>query len=184
MKRFVVAAALVAVSGCAMPGMPGVGAPDPTAQMEMEYSNMMAAQAAAQAAAARPGDEAMSCDALQAEMTATLNDPKVQASMASMGANAQSQMDKAKAAQAGAVAGAVTTSAIGIAGSFIPGLNWFSQGAMMAQQAAAASQMEETNRNRSQMMADTTAIMPELYRGQHLYNLAQARNCSFTKQPS
>jgi len=182
MKRLVVACAFAAVSGCATPGMPGAGMSDSTAQMQMHQSNMMAAQAAAQDSAARPGDDAMSCDALQAEMAATMNDPKVQASMASMGASAQAQMDKAKAAQAGAVAGVATTAAVGIASSFIPGLSWFSQGAMMAQQAAMESQMNAANRDRAQMMVDMNSVMPQLYRGQHLYDTAVKKNCAFTKQ--
>ena len=186
MKKLLVACSVATLSGCVMPGMPGM---DPTnlamensiSQMEAQQASMMAAQASAQASAARPGDEAKSCDALQAEMAATMNDPQVQTAIASMGASAQAQMDKAKAAQAGAVAGIATTTAMGIAGSFIPGLNWFNQGAMMAQQANAASQMNAANRDRAQMMSDMTSVMPQLYRGQHLYDLSVKKNCSFTK---
>jgi hypothetical protein len=179
MKKLLVACSVATLSGCVMPGMPGM---DPTDAQEASF---MAAQASAQASAARPGDEAKSCDALQAEMAATLNDPKVQATIASMGASAQAQMDKAKAAQAGAIAGAATTTALGVASSFVPGLSWFSQGAMMAQQSAMASQMNAANRDRSQMMSDMNSVMPQLYRGQHLYDLAVKKNCSFTKgQPA
>ena len=190
MKKLVVAWALVAVSGCVAPGIPGMGPMGGTdnagmaSDMDAQYASMMAAQTQAQATAARPGDEAMSCDALQAEMAATMNDPKVQASMASMGASAQAQMDKAKAAQAGAVAGAATTTALGVASSFVPGLSWFSQGAMMAQQAQMQSQMNAANKDRGQMIADMNSVMPQLYRGQHLYDLAVKKNCSFTKQPA
>ena len=187
MKTLVAACALIVLSGCAAPGMPGMGPMggmgDTASQMEAQQASMMAAQASAQASAARPGDEAKSCDALQTEMATTLNDPQVQASIASMGASAQSQMDRANAARAGAMAGAAGMTAMGIAGSFIPGLNWFSQGAMAAQQAAIASQVPAANRDRAQMMADLNSVMPQLYRGQHLYNLAQSKNCAFTKQP-
>ena len=152
MKKLVLACAVATVSGCVMPGMPGM---DPmggmtnaasVSQAQSQEANMMAAQSAAQASAARPGDDAKSCDALQAEMTATMNDPQVQTAMASMGASAQAQQDRAKAAQAGAVAGVATSTALGVAGSFIPGLSWFSQGAMMAQQAQMTSQMNAANR--------------------------------------
>jgi hypothetical protein len=189
MKKLMVACAVATLSGCVMPGMPGM---DPTggmdnaamaSEMDAQQASMMAAQTQAQAAAARPGDEAMSCDALQAEMAATMDDPKVQASMASMGASAQAQMDKAKAAQAGAVAGAATTTALGVASSFVPGLSWFSQGAMMAQQAQMTSQMNAANKDRAQMIADMNSVMPQLYRGQHLYDIATRKNCAFTKQP-
>lgn len=188
MKRVIVACAVAALSGCALPMNPMGSMADASmansmAQAEAQQANMMAAQAAAQSSAARPGDETKSCDALRAEMAATMNDPQVQTAIASMGASAQSQMDRARAAQAGAVAGAAATTAVGIAGSFIPGLNWFSQGAMMAQQAAAASQMNAANRDRAAMMADITSVMPQLYRGQHLYDIAVKKNCGFTKQP-
>jgi hypothetical protein len=191
MKKLMAACALATLSGCVMPGMPGMGPmggtdtamADSTAQMDAQYANMMAAQASAQASAARPGDETKSCDALQAEMAATMNDPKVQTAIASMGASAQAQQDRAKAAQAGAVAGAAGMTAMGIAGSFIPGLNWFTQGAMAAQQAQITSQIPAANRERAQMMADLNSVLPELYRGQHLFNLAQSKNCAFTKQP-
>jgi hypothetical protein len=192
MKRLMVACSVVALTGCVAPGMGGMTDPvgmatnasmaDSTAQMEAQASNMMAAQAAAEAAAARPGDEALSCEALQTEMQTTMNDPKVQASIASMGASAQTQMDKMKSAQAGALAGAATTSALGIAGSFIPGLSWLSQGAMMAQQASIAGQMNEANKTRAQMMGDITSVMPQLYRGQRVYDLATAKNCAFVNE--
>ena len=189
MKKLMVACAVATLSGCVMPGMPGMnptGGMDNAAmasEMDAQYASMMAAQTQAQATAARPGDEAMSCDALQAEMAATMDDPKVQASMASMGASAQAQMDKAKAAQAGAVAGAATTTALGVASSFVPGLSWFSQGAMMAQQAQMTSQMNASNKDRAQMIADMNSVMPQLYRGQHLYDIATRKNCAFTRQP-
>jgi hypothetical protein len=190
MKKLMAACVVATLSGCMAPGIPGMGlgGMDTAArasEMDAQHASMMTAQTEAQATAARPGDEAMSCDALQAEMAATMNDPKVQASMASMGASAQAQMDKAKAAQAGAVAGAATTTALGVASSFVPGLSWFSQGAMMAQQAQMTSQMNAANKDRAQMMAELNSVMPQLYRGQHLYDLAVRKNCSFTKgQPT
>ncbi len=193
MKRLTIASAALALSGCVMPGMPGMnpmGAmgdatmSNSMAQAESQQANLLAAQASAEAGAARPGDDAKSCDALQAEMGTTLNDPKVQSAIASMGASAQSQMDRAKGAQAAATAGVATSMAAGIAGSFIPGLNWFSQGAMMAQQSAAVSQMEAANRDRGQMITDLTSVLPQLYRGQHLYDISVRKNCAFTKQPA
>jgi hypothetical protein len=165
-----------------MGGMTNAAMDNSMSQAEAQYASMMAAQASAQASAARPEDDAKSCDALQAEMAATMNDPKVQTAIASMGASAQAQQDRMKAAQAGAVGNVATSTALGIAGSFIPGLNWFSQGAMMAQQATAVSQMDAANRDRAQMMADITSVMPQLYRGQHLYDIAARKDCAFTKQ--
>src|SRR5690242_3888944 len=121
MKLVMAACAALTVAGCA--GVPGMGAMNPAgmavnsamansnAQLQMQGANMMAAQASAQAAAVRPGDEALSCDALQTEMGVMFKDPAFQAAVASAGASAQSQMDRAKAAQASA-AGLGVTSAI------------------------------------------------------------------------
>ncbi len=189
--RLLIAASAVGLSACAVPGMPGMdpmgGNPamaSSVMQMETQQASLMAAQASAQASAAQPGDEAKSCDALQAEMAATMRDPKVQASIASMGASARAQQDRADAARAGVAANAAGMTALGVAGAVIPGLNWFSQGAMAAQQAQIASQAPAANRERAQMMADLNSVLPQLYRGQHLYNIAVSKNCAFTKQPS
>ena len=180
------ACAALALTGCVMPGMPGT---DPMAgmtgedQFNRQADSMMAAQASAQAAAVHPGDEALSCEALQAEMQAVMNEPAVKAAIAENGATAQAQMDKAKAAQTDAVAGAVGTTALGVASSFVPGLSWFSQGAMMAQQAGMAAQMKESNRTMTQMSANMTSIMPQMMRGQRIYELASAKRCAFLNQP-
>jgi hypothetical protein len=186
MKRLMAACAALTLTGCVAPGMPGM---DPMAgmaggdQAQRQADSMMAAQASAQAAAVHPGDEALSCEALQAEMQAVMNEPAVKTAIAENGATAQAQMDKAKAAQAGAVAGAVGTTALGVASSFVPGLSWFSQGAMMAQQAGMAAQMKESNRTMTQMSANMTSIMPQMMRGQRIYELASAKKCAFLNQP-
>jgi hypothetical protein len=179
MRRLMMASVALTAAGCATPGGPS-GADYADTQM----ADMMAAQSAAQAAAVRPGDEALTCDQLQAEMTATMNDPKVQAVMADNGASAQAQMDKVRAAQSGAVAGAVGVSALGVASSFVPGLSWFSQGAAMAQQATMAAQARETQRQISQMSGSTMSIMPQMMRGQRIYELASAKSCAFVNQPN
>ena len=179
MKLTMAVCAALVMSGCATGGMMGDPMAGAAAEQQASANNMMAAQAAAQQAAIHPGDEAMSCDALQAEMTATMNDPAVKAATAQNGAMAQQQMDKMKAAQGSMVAGAVATSALGIAGSFVPGLSWFSQGAMMAQQANMAAQMKESNKGMAAMTANMTAIMPQMMRGQRIYELASAKKCAF-----
>jgi len=186
MKRLMAACAALALTGCVMPGMPGM---DPMAGMtsadetDLQVDNMMAAQASAQAAAVRPGDEALSCEALQTEMQTVMNEPAVRAVITENGATAHAQMDKAKAAQAGVVAGAIGTTALGVASSFIPGLSWFGQGAMMAQQAGMAAQMKESSRTMNQMSSNMTSIMPQMMRGQRIYELASAKKCAFLNQP-
>jgi hypothetical protein len=185
MKRGLALCAALAATACVAPGLGGMGMDsnaamsNSIAQTERQGANVMAAQAQAQATAARPGDEALSCDALQSEMTVMFNDPAFQASVNSMGASAQSQMDRAKAAQAGAVGLGIGSMAAGIAGSMIPGMGWLGMAGVQAQQAAAMAQMPAADRARAQMMGDTVAIMPQIYRGQRIYELAQAKKCAF-----
>jgi TctA family transporter len=178
---------LLALAGCAMPGVgSGMNASmaDSQASMDRSHEDFMAAQSAAQAAAIKPGDEALSCDQLQAEMMAITTDPRMQAATASMGASAQAQMDKAKAAQAAAVTTGLAGAAVGIAGSFIPGAGFFQQGAMMAQQAAMSSQMNEATKDRTKMMSDMSSMMPFMMRGQRVMDLATAKKCAFLKGPA
>jgi hypothetical protein len=189
MRLLLLAGAALAAAGCAMPGLPGM---DPmgmarsssTAQLEAQGASMMAAQANAQAAANRPGDEALSCDALQAELTTIMKDPAFQAAVASMGVSAQEQQARVNAAQASAAGLGATSIATGIASSFIPGMGWLGQAAMQAQMASAAAQMPAADRARAQMMGDMTTMMPTLYRGQRLHELATAKKCTFVNSPS
>jgi len=186
MKRVMIGCVLLTLAACATGGGPGgtdAAMADSQASMDQSVSNMMAAQSAAQAAAVRPGDEALTCDQLQAEMMAITTDPKMQAATASMGAGAQAQMDKAKAAQAGMVATGIAGTVAGVAGSFIPGASFFTQGAMMAQQAAMASQMKEADRDRTKMMNDMSTMMPMMMRGQRVMDLANAKKCAFLNGP-
>jgi hypothetical protein len=153
-------------------------------QMEAQAANMMAAQAAAEKAAVRPGDAAMSCEALQTELTTIMQDPAFQAAIASSGAAAQAQMDQAKAAQASAAGLGATSIAAGIASSFIPGAGWLGTAAMQAQMAQAQARMPAADRARAQMMGDMTTMMPTMYRGQRLHELATAKKCAFVSSPS
>lgn len=186
MKRLMVACAALALCGCAMPGVPGLGM-DPMgmamansqAQMQSQQANMLTAQAAAQTAANRPGDEAMSCDALQTELTTIMKDPAFQATVASMGASAQEQQARAKAAQSSAAALGATSVATGIASSMIPGMGWLGQAAMQAQMASVAAQIPAADRARGQMIGDMTTMMPTLYRGQRIHELATSKKCAF-----
>jgi hypothetical protein len=152
---------------------------DSNNQLQMQGANMMTAQASAQAAAIRPGDEAMSCEAIQAEMGVMFNDPAFQGAIASMGAAAQSQQNRAKAAQASAVGAGIAGTAASVAGSMIPGMGWLGSAAIQAQQASILAQMPAANRDRAQMMSDMTSVLPQMYRGQRIYEIAQAKKCAF-----
>src|SRR5690242_3727139 len=71
--------AAILLSGCVMPGIPGMGGatgmgsnPEEAARMS---ASMQQAQAAGAAQASRPGDDKMDCAAIQAELMAQMQDP-------------------------------------------------------------------------------------------------------------
>ncbi len=145
-------------------------------------ARMEAAQAEAQAQAVRPGDEALSCDALQAEMVATMQDPAVQAHMAQSGAWAQGQLDAAGEARSQMMGQMSVNIFLGLASSFIPGAG-FAQ--MAAQRAMAAGQQAQADQHMAGMMQQAEGamtIMPQLMRGQRLYELGQAKQCAFVQE--
>jgi hypothetical protein len=149
---------------------------------EAMAAQMEQAQADAQAAASRPGDEALTCEQLEGEIVTTMQDPAVQSVMAQNGAYGEEQMARMREAQGRARAQIATSMFRGIASSFIPGLGY----AQMAQQQMQAAQMQ---RQQQQSMADMMAmaqrmqtIMPQMMRGQRVYELAQAKQCAFTQQ--
>lgn len=152
-------------------------AQDPDDMMQ----RMDTAIAEAQAQASRPGDEALSCEALEAEMIAVSQDPALQARMVENGAWAQSQLDQMNR-QAGRMRAQMGVSIIlGLASSFIPGGGY---GQMLAERAMAAGQQAQAEQNMARMMQmaeDMIPLMPQMYRGQRVYELAQAKQCAFVE---
>lgn len=152
-------------------------AQDPDAMM----LRMETAMAEAQTQASRPGDEALSCEALEAEMIAVTQDPALQARMVENGAWAQGQVDQMNA-QAGRMRAQMGMSMIlGLASSFIPG-GGYAQ--MFAQRAMAAGQQAQAEQHMAQMMQMAEGmmpLMPQMYRGQRVYELAQAKQCAFVE---
>ncbi|HZP48195.1 MAG TPA: hypothetical protein VFB07_06670 [Vicinamibacterales bacterium] len=150
---------------------------------QSNVADMESAMAKAQANARHPGDEAMSCDALQDELVATMQDPAVAAVMTRNGAYARQQQDKLDAAHsAQSTASKASTAARIVAGfvsGFVPGAG---AAGMAAQAAQARTQMAEAAKNQADMMQrmqDMLTIMPQMMRGQRLVELAQERQCGW-----
>lgn len=111
MRLIATALTALVLGGCVMPGMPGMGMPPnfggvggtgmTSAEVANAESSMKAAQAMGAASANRPGDEAMTCAQIQAEIVATMQDPKVMAAVGTMGARAQDTQAKLDGARAG-----------------------------------------------------------------------------------
>lgn len=158
------------------------GQPASAQTSEDMYSNMNAAMEAAQAQAVHPGDDALTCDQLQDEMAGTAMDPAVQSFAVESGAWGQEQLAQANAAQGRMRAQMGLNLFMGIASSFIPGMGYAQ---MAQQQMMMAQQQQQMDAQMAQMAAMTarvTPIMPQLMRGQRVYELAQAQQCPFAQQ--
>ncbi|MBY0565234.1 MAG: hypothetical protein K2P58_13760 [Hyphomonadaceae bacterium] len=71
---------------------------------------------------------------------------------------------------------------LGIASLFIPGGGY---GQMIAQRAIAAGQQAQTEQHMAQMMRMAEGmipLMPQMMRGQRVYELAQAKQCAFVAE--
>ncbi|MGH8241846.1 MAG: hypothetical protein ACRETY_00690 [Steroidobacteraceae bacterium] len=138
------------------------------------------------AQAAKPGDDALTCEQLGAEISAIWTDPQVQAVMQEQGAYAQEQMAKVQGAQQQAEA--ATANQPSIAGQmfegFLTGMIPANPLTGYAQQAAAAAQSAkdavEAEKNMEDMIANSEkilGIMPKVTRGAHLVQLADTKGC-------
>lgn len=124
-----------------------------------DYQDMMVQYEAAQAAAHRPGDEALACDAIRTELEATVNNPAVQEYVASSSEQAQRDMAYAQAAMAAAVPATTNPT--------VPTVD-----PLAAERAAAhAQQLEQLN-----------AIMPLIMRAQRLSELAALKACDWLSE--
>ncbi|MGH8198514.1 MAG: hypothetical protein ACRETI_10115 [Steroidobacteraceae bacterium] len=179
MKRLLVLIlAGVASAATAQEGNPGA-MPDPT------QDPMLAAMLAE---AAKPGDDALTCDQLQAELGAMGTDPQVQAVMQEQGAYAQEQMAKMQGAQQQAEAAQSSRPPIagqmfmGFLSSFIPPnpvTGYAQQAAAAAQNAKATAEAQKNQQDMMDNMQKVMGIMPQLMRGAHVAQLAQAKGCDF-----
>jgi hypothetical protein len=157
MRLVSVGLAAILLSGCVMPGIPGMGGatgmgsnPEEAARMS---ADMQRAQAAGAAQASRPGDDKMDCAAIQAELMAQMQDPKFKAAMASVGGKAQST----KAIQ---------------------------DAAMASGKQASQKDIDTANANTKGIGGDLTSVMPQIMRGQRLNELATAKKCAFLNGPT
>jgi hypothetical protein len=145
-------------------------------------ANMEASMAAAQAQAQRPGDDALTCEQLEAEIYTTMQDPAVQQAVAANGADAQAQMDQMNAARGQMRAQMATGLFMGIASSFIPGLGYAQMAQQQMQMAQQQRQAQQNMAQQMQMAERMQSIMPQMMRGQRVYELGQAKQCAFVQQ--
>ncbi len=155
------------------------------------HEQLLAAQTDGAANAAHPGDEEMTCEALQTEVMAITQNPQMLASVQARGADAQAQLDQINQAEQearGAVRKGIFRSAVqGAATSAVP---IFGRGAARAQQAAQAAQnaqaQVQAEKNIQSALAqgdELAANVGPMMRAQHLLELAKAHKCEWLQEP-
>ena len=159
---------------------------------EALQQQMLAAQAAAEAGAARPGDEDLSCEALQAEIASIGQAMQQDPAMQSMANQAQADLAKIQEAQQAAEAQAqasrprVGQIVRGMATGVVPGLDRANaaaqQAAAMAQAQRAQAQASQNLERMAAMSQGAAALMGPAIRGQRVVELAQARSCAWLQE--
>lgn len=169
----------LALSLFAFGAAPGFANEDPQARMDA----MQSAMDQAQIAASHPGDEALTCEQLQTEMVSTINDPAVQARVQGAGARAQNIQNQMQKAQAGMRATMATGMAMGVASAFVPGMGYVAGAVAQAQMMQQQQQANASQKTMGRMADDMSSIMPQMMRGQRLYELAEVQKCAFIQGP-
>jgi hypothetical protein len=142
------------------------------------YGELQSSLDAAQAGAIRPGDEALSCEALESELVATVKHPAVESYVAKSGAAAQE-----RAAALNVPSERIATqSALTLFSSIVPGGAWAGHAAAAAQAQAQQAQAASNIQQRMQQAQEIMGIMPHLMRGQRVIDLAQVRNCAWLRE--
>lgn len=154
---------------------PAHGAGPPTAGDPEAFRQALAA---AEAGAARPGDEHLDCAQLQHELMATATDPALQARVQSLGAQAQKDIDATQAAQADVARRSATTAA----GAMVPGASGPAFASAVADAEAAKARGATHLQERMAQSDQITAMMPQMLRGQRVVELARTRKCDWVEQ--
>ena len=154
--------------------------------MSKDYQELMTAMAAAQAKAIRPGDEAMSCAAIEKELVTSMNDPAIQAyaekasGVVPKDATPRAAMTPQAAAALLGTLGTGAPMTPGVTGLPVPAGRALT-GAQQAQTAALQAQLQAQT---LQTLQDPTAqfrlvmpILPQMMRAQHLIGLSLTRSC-------
>ncbi|HXS81013.1 MAG TPA: hypothetical protein VN818_12035, partial [Gammaproteobacteria bacterium] len=129
-------------------------------QQQALADQLAAAQAAGEANASRPGDENLSCEALQTEIVTIARSPEMQGFAQSAGAQAQASMAQIAEAQAAAQQAAASQPGLarqiaqGVVSGVVPGVGQVSaQAQQAAAMAQAAQQQQQARQNQQNILA-------------------------------
>lgn len=144
------------------------------------YTDLQSALEKAQASAHRPGDESLTCEALQSDLVTAARHPAVQSFVAKAGADAEQRM----AAMKDATSRVAAQMALTVFSSIVPGGAWAGQSIGAAQAQAQQAQAASNIQHAMQQAQELIGIMPQLLRGQRVIELAQARDCAWLREAS
>ena len=135
-------------------------------------------------AANRPGDEKLTCEQLETEMVADINDPKVQAMNSQSSAQMQSAYAKQRTVMSTALPAMAASVAAGMLANMMPyGANTAmagSQMAMQGMQAQAFTQQALAGEGPTvQWLQSISAAMGPMMRGRRVMELAKNKGCGF-----
>jgi hypothetical protein len=147
-------------------------APAPVAAMQTDALKLQTAMMAAQAAAIKPGDEALPCPVLQTELVSTMNDPAILAYAERT--NAAFAKEKKLTPEAAAA----------LATSLVPGAAMAGMSPMaLAAQPMTPQQMQQVMAAQQQAtmayMAQLTPLLPALMRSQRVMMLGAVKSCGW-----
>ena len=176
---------LVAVLTVTLVGIPAV-----SQELDKDFERFATAMETAQAAAIRPGDEGLACEAMQKEFMAIMYSPALQAHTAKLAAaSAQQQkvMSAAKPAVNQQAAPATPQTPAALMSTLVPTGGW---GAAMAPSSGAgatgmptAENLEKAKEQIKQQLNVLVPIMPQVMRAQRLIELTLVRKCQWVNVP-
>jgi hypothetical protein len=164
--------------------------PGDTSSQQDAAEQLEAAQAEARANAVRPGDEDLSCEALQTELMAMAQ--SMQPGVQAFGQQAAADLAEVQTAQQAAEEAAARSRPRfgqmmrGMATGVVPGMDRASAAAQQAESIARAGEAQaETNANLEQinaLAAEATAMAGPVARGERVLELAKTRNCAWLEE--
>lgn len=168
------------------------GAQSP-ADFERQQKQLLEAQEQAVANAVRPGDENLSCEALQTELIAVAQSPEMRSFAESFGAQAQADLAQVEQAQAAAEEqtrtarrGVFRSMVQGATSAVVPGADRAAARAQQAQAQAQNAELQAQTEQNLQRIAGLSSSVAGMtgpaMRGQRLLELAQARDCAWLKE--
>lgn len=140
-----------------------------------DYQAMMRAMEKAQAEAAKPGDDKLTCAQLEEQLVALAQDPEIQAQAEAAGADAQKQQEAMQGVKGQIAAQTFRT----VMMSTMPGAAMPGMASAQAQATAQGAKGMKQTQERMQQAQKMIPLMPKIMRGQRVIELAAAKSCEW-----